>query len=84
MASFYATPPPDLTEQESTKELTRLQNSHSSLSFLKTAKSEAMDMLHHSYGQHYFIKRDAWGDDIKQDIDSDNLSDIVVSTDTKR
>jgi len=37
-----------------------------------------MDMLHHSYGQHYFIKRDAWGDDIKQDFDSDGLSDGVI------
>ena len=83
MASFYGATP-DLGDQESHNKLVRQQHSHSSLSFLKTAKSEAMDMLHNSYGQHYFIKRDAWGDDIKQDFDSDDLSDGGIGTTAKR
>jgi len=37
-----------------------------------------MDMLHHSYGQHYFIKRDAWGDDIKDDLQSDEDGGVVI------
>ena len=62
MASFYNVTP-DIQEagDESRREM-RTQASHSSLSFLKTAKSEAMDMLHGSNGQHYFMKS-AWGID---------------------
>ena len=64
---------PDLNDDSSEEEITaeafrRNTNSHSTLSFLQTAKSEAMDMIHGSFGQHFFIKKDAWGQSSQGDM----------------